>query len=79
MFAKRRRPGRVAVGHDVIVTGAADPFLYEQQLVDMGRLVDHLGSKNGGWYPFAKETCQTASGCRAVPWYWSRSRAATTR
>jgi multiple sugar transport system substrate-binding protein len=70
MFAKRAAQAASQSGHDVIVTGAADPFLYEQQLVDMGDLVDHLGSKNGGWYPFAKETCQTASGWRAVPWYW---------
>jgi multiple sugar transport system substrate-binding protein len=70
MFAKRAAEVSSQSGHDVIVTGAADPFLYEQHLVDVGDLVDHLGSRYGGWYPFAKETCQTASGWRAVPWFW---------
>jgi multiple sugar transport system substrate-binding protein len=70
MFAKRAAEVSSQSGHDVIVTGAADPFLYEQHLVDVGDLVDHLGPKYGGWYPFAKETCLTASGWRAVPWFW---------
>src|SRR5262245_5899947 len=70
MFAKRAAQAASQSGHDIIVTGAADPFLYEQHLVDMGDLVDFLGNKYGGWYAFAKETCQTASGWRAVPWYW---------
>src|SRR5262252_5301506 len=74
LFAKRAAQAASQTGHDLIVTGAADPFLYEQQLIDMGDLVDFLGSRYGGWYPFAKETCHTASGWRAVPWYWVASR-----
>jgi len=70
MFAKRAAEVSSQSGHDLIVTGAADPFLYEQHLVDVGDLVDHLGNRYGGWYPFAKETCYTASGWRAVPWFW---------
>ena len=70
MPAKRAAQVASQSGHDVIVTGAADPFLYEQHLVDVGDLVDFLGSRYGGWYPFAKETCHTGSGWRAVPWYW---------
>jgi multiple sugar transport system substrate-binding protein len=70
MFAKRAAQAASQSGHDIIVTGAADPFLYEHQLVDMGDLVDFLGSRYGGWYAFSEETCQTASGWRAVPWYW---------
>ena len=70
LFAKRAAQAASQSGHDLIVTGAADPFLYEQQLIDMGDLVDYLGGRYGGWYPFAKETCQTASGWRAVPWFW---------
>ena len=70
MFAKRAAQVASQSGHDVIVTGAADPFLYEQHLTDMGDLVDFLGPKYGGWYPFAKDTCLTASGWKAVPWFW---------
>ena len=70
MFAKRAAQATSQSGHDLVVTGAADPFLYEQNLVDVGDVVDFLGGRYGGWYPFAKETCQTASGWKAVPWYW---------
>src|SRR5438309_4493272 len=51
MFAKRAAQVASQSGHDIIVTGAADPFLYEQHLVDVGDLVDFLGPKYGGWYP----------------------------
>ncbi len=70
LFAKRAAQVASQSGHDLIITGAADPFLYEQHLVDMGDLVDYLGKGYGGWYTFARDTCQTASGWRAVPWYW---------
>jgi len=70
MFAKRAAEVSSQSGHDIMVTGAADPFLYEQHLVDVGDLVDFLGGRYGGWYSFAKETCLTASGWKAVPWYW---------
>jgi len=70
MFAKRAAQAASQSGHDIIVTGAADPFLYEQQLVDMGDLVAYLGDRYGGWYSFASQTCQTSSGWRAVPWFW---------
>ena len=70
LFAKRAAQVASQSGHDLIVTTAADPFLYEQHLVDMGDLVDYLGGRYGGWYPFAKETCLTTSGWRAVPWFW---------
>src|SRR5438105_15872537 len=66
MFAKRAAQAASQSGHDIIVTGAADPFLYEQQLVDMGDLVAYLGDRYGGWYPSARDTCQSRSGCRAV-------------
>ena len=44
MFAKRAAEATSQSGHDIIVTGAADPFLYEHQLVDMGDLVAYLVS-----------------------------------
>src|SRR3989449_10702221 len=70
LFAKRAAQVASQSGHDLIITGAADPFLYERHLVDMGDLVDYLGKGYGGWYTFARDTCQTASGWGAGPWYW---------
>ncbi|PYM11611.1 MAG: hypothetical protein DMD81_26370, partial [Candidatus Rokuibacteriota bacterium] len=70
LFAKRAAEVSSQSGHDIIVTGAADPFLYEQHLVDVGDIVDYLGGRYGGWQRFAKDTCYTASGWRAVPWFW---------
>ncbi|MGH7332440.1 MAG: ABC transporter substrate-binding protein [Candidatus Rokuibacteriota bacterium] len=68
--AKRAAQVASQSGHDLVVTTAADPFLFESHLVDMGDLIDHLGPRYGGWYPFVKEACQTTSGWRAVPWFW---------
>jgi multiple sugar transport system substrate-binding protein len=68
--AKRAAEAQAQSGHDMLLTGGADPFLYEQQLADVGDVIDELGKKYGGWYPFAKEGSQTGSGWRAVPWFW---------
>jgi multiple sugar transport system substrate-binding protein len=68
--AKRAAEAQSQSGHDILLTGGADPFLFENQLADMGDLVDDLGKKWGGWYPFAAESCQTKSGWKAVPWFW---------
>ena len=57
-------------GHDMIRTHGAVPFVYENLLADVGDLVDKLGKRHGGWYPFAAESGQTTSGWRAVPWFW---------
>jgi multiple sugar transport system substrate-binding protein len=54
----------------MILTGGADPFLFEKQHADVGDLIDELGKKYGGWYPFAREGSHTASGWKAVPWFW---------
>jgi multiple sugar transport system substrate-binding protein len=75
-IAHLQMPAKVAAeaqsqsGHDMYRTAADDPFLYEQQLVDVGDIVEKLGKQGGGWYPFAAEACQTGSGWRAVPWFW---------
>src|SRR5712691_2755559 len=37
-------------GHDLRISGGADPFLYENQLVDVGDLIADLDKKYGGWY-----------------------------
>ena len=68
--AKRAAEAQSQSGHDLLLTGGADPFLFENQLLEVGDLVDDLGKKFGGWYPFAAESCQTKSGWRAVPWFW---------
>jgi multiple sugar transport system substrate-binding protein len=68
--AKRAAEAQAQSGHDMLLTGGADPFLYENQLADTGDVIEELGKKYGGWYPFAKEGSQTASGWRAIPWFW---------
>jgi len=57
-------------GHDMILTREADPFLYENQLADVGDIIGDIGKKYGGWYPFSAESAQTKGGWRAVPWFW---------
>ena len=68
--AKRAAEAQSQFGHDLMFTGSADPFLFEHQFADVGDLIGELGTKYGGWYPFAKESCQTPSGWKAVPWFW---------
>src|SRR5881409_1729498 len=46
-------------GHDLLFVADADPFLFENQLVDMGDVIDDLGKRYGGWYPFAEEAAKT--------------------
>ena len=68
--AKRAAEAQAQAGHDLVFLSHADPYLFENQLVDLGSLVDTLGKQHGGWYPFAAESAQTATGWKAVPWYW---------
>ena len=68
--AKRAAEAQAQAGHDLVFLSHADPYLFENQLVDMGALVDTLGKQYGGWYPFAAESAQTGAGWKAVPWYW---------
>ena len=68
--AKRAAEAQSQSGHDLILLSHADPFLFESLLVDMGPLVETLGKRYGGWYPFAAESAQTGSGWKAVPWFW---------
>ncbi|HET9922987.1 MAG TPA: extracellular solute-binding protein [Methylomirabilota bacterium] len=67
---KRAAEAASQSGHDLIMLSHADPFLFENLLVDLGPLVETLGKKYGGWYPFAAESAQTNAGWRAVPWFW---------
>ena len=68
--AKRAAEAQSQSGHDLIFRGGADPFLYESQLANVDDLIDDLGKKYGGWYAFAKEGSHTATGWKAVPWFW---------
>src|SRR5499433_2177184 len=68
--AKFAAEAQAQVGHDMIRTHGAVPFLFENQLADVGDVVDELGKQYGGWYPFAAESSQTKSGWKAVAWFW---------
>src|SRR4029453_3751292 len=68
--AKRAAEAQAQAGHDLVFLSHADPYLFENLLVDVGGLVETLGKQYGGWYPFAAESAQTAAGWKAVPWYW---------
>src|SRR4030095_765775 len=68
--AQRAAEAQSQPGHALVFLSHADPFLFENNLVDVGSLVETLGKKYGGWYPFAAESAQTNTGWKAVPWYW---------
>jgi multiple sugar transport system substrate-binding protein len=70
MPTKRAAEAQSQSGHDIVLLSHADPFLFENLLVDVAPLVETLGKRYGGWYPFAAESAQTGAGWRAVPWYW---------
>jgi multiple sugar transport system substrate-binding protein len=57
-------------GHDMIIAGTQVGYLYEQQLVDVGDVVEDLAKRYGGYYPFAKEMGLMSSGWKVVPWFW---------
>jgi multiple sugar transport system substrate-binding protein len=57
-------------GHDMILANTSTAFLYENLLVDVGDVVEDLGKKYGGFYPFAQEAGQMTSGWKAMPWFW---------
>jgi multiple sugar transport system substrate-binding protein len=68
--AKRAAEAQAQSGHDLVFMSHADPFLFENLLVDLGPLVETLGKQHGGWYPFATECALTGSGWKGVPWFW---------
>jgi multiple sugar transport system substrate-binding protein len=57
-------------GHDIVFVAGAHPFLYEQQLVPMDELVEEIGKKYGGFYPFCKESAYVNDTWRGLPWMW---------
>src|SRR2546421_12767550 len=46
--AKRAAEAQSQSGHDIVMLSHADPFLFENVLVDLGPLVDTLGKQDGG-------------------------------
>lgn len=68
--AKRAAEAQSQTGHDLVYTSNADPFLFENLLVDVGSLAELIGKQYGGWYPLGAESAQTPSGWKAVPWFW---------
>jgi multiple sugar transport system substrate-binding protein len=44
-------------GPDIIVIGNNHPQLYENSLVDMSDVAEEIGSKQGGWWDYAKVNC----------------------
>ena len=68
--AKFAAEAQAQSGHDLVINGGSTTFLYESQLVDVGDVVDDLGKRHGGYYPFSRDAALTASGWRAVPWFW---------
>jgi len=57
-------------GHDIVQAANAAPWLYQGQLVDVDDVVEDLGEKQGGWYPFVKENAFVTNAWKAVPWFW---------
>src|SRR5438046_1739656 len=64
--AKRAAEAQSQAGHDLVFTSNADPFLFENLLVDVGSLAESIGKQYGGWYPLGAESAQTPSGWKAV-------------
>jgi multiple sugar transport system substrate-binding protein len=57
-------------GHDIVQMANATPWLYQEQLVDVDDVVEGLGERQGGWYPFVKENAFVMNSWKAVPWVW---------
>src|SRR3989475_8031997 len=58
--SKRAAEAQAQSGHDMILTGGADPFLFEKQHAQVGDPIDELGQKIWGWGTFAREGAPTA-------------------
>ena len=68
--AKYAAEAQAQSGHDMVHAQTQTSFLYENQFVDVADVVDDLGKKYGGWYPFCKEMALMPSGWKTVPWFW---------
>ena len=68
--AKRAAEAQSQAGHDLVFMSNADPFLFENLLVDVGALTETIGKQYGGWYQLGTESSLTPSGWKGVPWFW---------
>jgi len=57
-------------GHDIVIMADSSPWLYREHLVDVDEVIEDLGEKQGGWYPFTQESAFVIDSWKAVPWYW---------
>jgi multiple sugar transport system substrate-binding protein len=57
-------------GHDILCLFTSAPWLYAEHLIDVDDIVEDLGKKQGGWYPFVKETAFVKNSWKAAPWYF---------
>jgi multiple sugar transport system substrate-binding protein len=54
-------------GPDLIVMANNHPLLYENALVDVSDVAEEIGSKQGGWYDYARSNCVAAGRWVGVP------------
>jgi len=58
-------------GHDIVIMASSSPWLYHEHLVDVDDVIEDLGEKQGGWYPFVKESAFVNGSWKAVPRFWA--------
>jgi multiple sugar transport system substrate-binding protein len=58
-------------GHDVVALPVSTPYLYKHQLVTLDDLAEELGTRDGGWYEFARDYTFIDGQWKALYWLWS--------
>src|SRR5689334_4690858 len=59
--------GQSGAGPDIVIIANNQPLLYETSLVDVTDVAEEIGTKQGGWYDYAKSNCFTGREWVAVP------------
>jgi len=54
-------------GADIIIIANNHPLLYENSLVDVTDVAEEVGSRQGGWYDYARVNCMVGNRWVAVP------------
>jgi multiple sugar transport system substrate-binding protein len=57
-------------GHDIVYMVETAPWLYHEHLASVDDVVEDLGAKRGGWYPFVKESNFVKDSWKSVPWFF---------
>jgi len=57
-------------GHDIVYMVETAPWLYHEHLIDVDDIVEEIGKKQGGWYPFVKESDFVLNAWKSVPWFF---------